>query len=310
MTSFEPSSQRELLSEPASPGHAENPVRADAQSLYDALTAAGFRTKASLRGLALTLMVEAEQVPPVEQVVAIAQAQLAALPHTSLSAVHLRARQQNATAPAWSRTLTVAQQAMPSQSMRHPSSAYDGPKPVSPARPAHYLNTQQIAAVTMASLLMMFVGANLRTVSDYSRRQFFSTATLSASSLNAEGSFVAPVVERVSGIPIIDVMFNNHQTIPMMIDTGASGTLITQPMARSLRVEPVAKVSTSTVNGTVVLDVGYVTSINVHGAEVINVPVAIALPNMSVGLLGHDFLQHFDVTLREDVVEFKPRPRR
>ncbi|MBW4655738.1 MAG: retroviral-like aspartic protease family protein [Kaiparowitsia implicata GSE-PSE-MK54-09C] len=310
MTSFEPSSQRELLPQPVNQGNAEDPVRADAQSLYDALTEAGFRTKASLRGLVLTLMVEAEQVPPADQVVAIAQAQLAALPHTALSAVHLRARQQNATAPAWSRALTVAQQARPSQPMQHPSSTYDRPKSITPARPAHYLNTQQIAIVTITSLLMMFVGANLRTVSDYSRRQFFSTATLAPSSLSAGGTFVAPVVERVAGIPIIDVTFNNNQTVPMMIDTGASGTLITQPIARALRVESVAKVSTSTVNGTVVLDVGYVNSINVHGAEVINVPVAIALPNMSVGLLGHDFLQHFDVTLREDVVEFEPRQRR
>jgi predicted aspartyl protease len=93
----------------------------------------------------------------------------------------------------------------------------------------------------------------------------------------------------------------------MMVDTGASGTLITPQMASSLGVRPVGQVTSSTANGVAVFDVGYVRKIEIDGAEVANVPVAVGLPDLEVGLLGHDFYRYFDILIREDIVEFHPR---
>jgi aspartyl protease family protein len=53
-------------------------------------------------------------------------------------------------------------------------------------------------------------------------------------------------------------------------------------------------------------DVGLVQSINVAGAVTDNVAVAIA-PALDIGLLGQDFFGQYDVTIKEDVVEFRER---
>jgi aspartyl protease family protein len=37
------------------------------------------------------------------------------------------------------------------------------------------------------------------------------------------------------------------------------------------------------------------------------IPVAIAGPDLEMGLLGQDFLQRYDVSLRSDRIEFHPR---
>jgi predicted aspartyl protease len=120
--------------------------------------------------------------------------------------------------------------------------------------------------------------------------------------------FQAKIKRRDGGTPIIDVTFNDGYQFEMIVDTGASGTLITQEMADILEVTPVyqAKVDTASDTG-VLIPVGYVDSIEVNGAIAEKVLVAIAKPQLEVGLLGHDFLSKYDVTVRQDVVEFRSR---
>ncbi|MEB3211436.1 MAG: hypothetical protein VKL39_08770, partial [Leptolyngbyaceae bacterium] len=43
------------------------------------------------------------------------------------------------------------------------------------------------------------------------------------------GVFRAPIVRRAGGTPVVMVTFNGNQTFEMIVDTGASGTVITQP---------------------------------------------------------------------------------
>ena len=106
---------------------------------------------------------------------------------------------------------------------------------------------------------------------------------------------------------MIDVTFNGNQTFEMIVDTGASGTLITQRMASSLQVNPVGSVDITIADGsTVRLPAGMLTSISVDGATINNVPIVIA-PSMPIGLLGHDFFDGFDIKIKQDVVEFYPR---
>ena len=123
-----------------------------------------------------------------------------------------------------------------------------------------------------------------------------------------ERVFLAPIKRREGGTPVIDVVFNGNQTFEMIVDTGASGTLITQRMATALGVQPVTKalVDTASQKG-VEIPVGFVDSIEVDGAVARNVSVAIAGPDLDLGLLGHDFFGNFDVTIRRDVVEFRVR---
>ncbi|MHC5830812.1 MAG: retroviral-like aspartic protease family protein, partial [Nostoc sp.] len=46
-----------------------------------------------------------------------------------------------------------------------------------------------------------------------------------------EAVFTAPIKRRIGGTPIVEVTFNGQQKFEMIVDTGASGTVITQEMA-------------------------------------------------------------------------------
>ncbi|GAX37158.1 retropepsin-like aspartic protease family protein [Nodularia sp. NIES-3585] len=122
--------------------------------------------------------------------------------------------------------------------------------------------------------------------------------------------FTAPIKRRMGGTPIVEVTFNNQQKFEMIVDTGASGTVITQEMANALGVVPVgiAKANTASAR-TVEFPIGYVDSMAVAGVKVNKVAVAIAGEQLETGLLGHDFFGNYDVTIRRDVVEFSPQLR-
>jgi predicted aspartyl protease len=119
--------------------------------------------------------------------------------------------------------------------------------------------------------------------------------------------FQAKIKRRDAGTPVIDVVFNGNKTFEMIVDTGASGTLITQRMASLLGVRPVRTVRAGIADGSVVeFPMGIVRSIGVGGAAIQNVEVAIA-KQMQIGLLGHDFFGNYDVKIKKDVVEFYVR---
>jgi predicted aspartyl protease len=107
---------------------------------------------------------------------------------------------------------------------------------------------------------------------------------------------------------VIDVTFNGTKTFEMIVDTGASATLITRSMAAALGVVPVNTIKVDTASSAgVKFPVGYVQSIAVDGAVANQVLVAIALSDGDIGLLGHDFFGNYDVTLKQNVVEFRRR---
>ncbi len=119
--------------------------------------------------------------------------------------------------------------------------------------------------------------------------------------------FQAKIKRRAGGTPVIDVVFNGSKTFEMIVDTGASGTLITQRMATALGVKPVRTERAGIADGSVVeFPIGRVQSIGVGGAQIRNVEVAIA-KQMEIGLLGHDFFGNYDVKIKKDVVEFYVR---
>ena len=122
--------------------------------------------------------------------------------------------------------------------------------------------------------------------------------------------FTAPIKRRIGGTPIVEVTFNGQQQFDMIVDTGASGTVITQGMANSLGIVPVGKAKANTASSRAVeFPVGYVNSMAVGGVIVNRVAVAIAGTELETGLLGHDFFGNYDVTIKRNVVEFRPQLR-
>lgn len=120
--------------------------------------------------------------------------------------------------------------------------------------------------------------------------------------------FVVPIKRRVGGTPIVEVTFNGRQRFEMIVDTGASGSVITQQVAEALGVVPVGIAKANTVSSKdVEFPVGYLDSMEVGGVTVNKIPVAIAGEELETGLLGHDFFGNYDVTIKRNVVEFRPQ---
>lgn len=121
-------------------------------------------------------------------------------------------------------------------------------------------------------------------------------------------TFTAPIKRRIGGTPIINVTFNGKQQFEMIVDTGASGTVITQRMANLLGVITVGKAKANTASAqSVEFPIGYVDSMEAGGVKVKKVAVAIAGAELQNGLLGHDFFGNYDITIKSNVVEFRPR---
>lgn len=120
--------------------------------------------------------------------------------------------------------------------------------------------------------------------------------------------FKVPIKRRAGRTPVINVTFNDQQNFDMILDTGASGTVITQAMANSLGVVPVGEVTANTANAKgIKFPLGKVNSIKVGSIVAQDVPVAIGGSDLELGLLGQDFYSAYDVFIRQDVVEFHRR---
>ncbi len=121
------------------------------------------------------------------------------------------------------------------------------------------------------------------------------------------GLFRVPIKRRSGKTPVIDVTFNGNQVFEMIVDTGASGTLITEEMAKALNLRPSGTINASIADGSEVqFKTGMIETIAVSGAVVNNVEVAIA-PKADIGLLGHDFFDNYDIKILTNVVEFQRR---
>ncbi|MEL6249366.1 MAG: aspartyl protease family protein [Cyanobacteria bacterium J06627_15] len=120
----------------------------------------------------------------------------------------------------------------------------------------------------------------------------------------ASDQFQVPIVSRSGGSPVILVTFNDGLSVPMILDTGASGTLITRDLANQLGLTVTGQTLAATASDRAVpLDLARVNSMTVNGITRTNVTVAVgdAIP---IGLLGNDFHQGYDISIRASSVEF------
>ncbi len=295
-----------------------------AQLINQALQPRNISARVTRQDTCLRIMLEAEQVPDQQALVSYFQQNLAKLKIAAITTVELYGKQTCAMAPGWRQTITLesppgsAITPIPTVTVTPARQAItDAPRPttaIAPAAAKRFLpanaKTQKIYQGVLsgvAALVLILIGANIRSVSTlFATKPQSSTKAVVIDNLKS-GTYRATIINRLRGVPVIMVTFNGSQPFPMIVDTGAAGTLITRSMAASLGVVPEGQVIAQTANGYTSLDVGYVNSIEVDGAKMNRVPVAIGLPDMDYGLLGHDFFGQFDVTVRENIVEFRTR---
>jgi predicted aspartyl protease len=113
-------------------------------------------------------------------------------------------------------------------------------------------------------------------------------------------TYRVPIKYRRNRIPIVDVTFNGKYVFEMMVDTGASGTMITPEIMKAIKGKDLGTAKIGTAAGQANVDVSVVNSITLGGNSIYDVPVTIG----PMGLLGHDFYKDCDITIRRDVVEF------
>lgn len=120
-----------------------------------------------------------------------------------------------------------------------------------------------------------------------------------------------PIKRRSNGVIIVDAKFNDRKVFEVMVDSGASLTVITRPMAQQLGINQaehiIETVTFKTANGVADFPIVYLRSIEVGGLVTRQLPVAIGGPDLEMGLLGQDFLQHYDVSIKRDRIEFHTR---
>ncbi|MGB7275252.1 MAG: retropepsin-like aspartic protease, partial [Geitlerinemataceae cyanobacterium] len=101
--------------------------------------------------------------------------------------------------------------------------------------------------------------------------------------------------------------FNGIQTFEMLVDTGATGTVITPDMAAALGVEKTGSAIVGTASQREVeMPLGIVQSIDVGGVKIQDVTVGIS-DALDLGLLGQDLLAQYDITIRNETIEFHTR---
>jgi hypothetical protein len=120
-------------------------------------------------------------------------------------------------------------------------------------------------------------------------------------------SFSMPIVKKLDGIPVIEVTFNGQQKFQMLLDTGASRTLLTRSMATQLQLHASGKTQAKTASGISEFDIVQLQSVQFGQGLTTNISVSVGQDDLNYGLLGHDVYKGYDITLKEDVILFNKR---
>ncbi len=133
------------------------------------------------------------------------------------------------------------------------------------------------------------------------------TTTTQVASLPNADLFTIPIQQKLGGVPVIEVTFNDNHPVPMLLDTGASHTLVTLTIANQLQLQPSGRSEAKTANGTANFQIASIDKIKFGNGEIKNVRVAIGQKDLPYGLLGHDVYDGYDITIKESSIEFRKR---
>jgi len=111
-------------------------------------------------------------------------------------------------------------------------------------------------------------------------------------------------LKRIGGSFVVQVTLNKERTAQLIVDTGASLTVLSTQIAIDLGILGTTDTELLTINtagGSVQVNMNYLSSLNIGNARANNIAVAIHdlpdIPEQIEGLLGMSFLKHFLITL-------------
>ncbi len=123
-------------------------------------------------------------------------------------------------------------------------------------------------------------------------------------------------LKKIGGSFVVQVNLNNERTAHLIVDTGASMTVLSTNIALDLGILGTTDNELLTVNtagGSVQVNMNYLSSLHVGTAQANHVAVAIHdlpdIPEQIEGLLGMSFLKHFLVTLDAEHARLILRPK-
>ena len=125
------------------------------------------------------------------------------------------------------------------------------------------------------------------------------------------GAIIVPVLS-TGRSTIVSVTLNRSITTNLMLDTGATNTVVSRRLANLLSLRPVGNATVQTVGGVIAVAIAELRSLKVAEAEITNLPVVIhdfsSDPRFE-GLLGMDFLGRYKIglDLRKQVLVLSPR---
>jgi aspartyl protease family protein len=138
------------------------------------------------------------------------------------------------------------------------------------------------------------------------------TNEIGSRSPNAPGttpdSISVPILRREAGVPVVSVLFNGRP-YDMLVDTGASVIVLPGRMGRELGLQSSGSMFVTTASASrVEFGVAQVASVQLGSLVMNNLDVAIARDDtLEMGLLGQNFFSSYDLTLRQDTIEFSHR---
>ena len=123
-------------------------------------------------------------------------------------------------------------------------------------------------------------------------------------------------LKKIGGSFVVQATLNKNRTAHLILDTGASLTVLSTTIAIDLGILGTTDNELLTVNtagGSVQVNVNYLSSINIGNARAENIAVAIHdlpdIPEQIEGLLGMSFLKHFLITLDAEHARLILRPK-
>ncbi len=123
-------------------------------------------------------------------------------------------------------------------------------------------------------------------------------------------------LQKLGGSFVVQAHLNNERTAHLIVDTGASMTVLSTNIAIDLGILGTTDNELLTVNtagGSVQVNMNYLTSLTVGTAQAQHVAIAIHdlpdIPEQIEGLLGMSFLKHFLVTLDAEHAQLILRPK-
>ena len=123
-------------------------------------------------------------------------------------------------------------------------------------------------------------------------------------------------LKKIGGSFVVQVTLNKERTAHLIVDTGASLTVLSTAIAIDLGIFGTTDNELLTINtagGSVQVNLNYLSSINIGNARAENIAVAIHdlpdIPEQIEGLLGMSFLKHFLITLDAEQARLILRPK-